>query len=427
MMRWAFFLTAMVLAGDVTTVVCRATEPVADANAPRTLPAYLRYAAIHNPGLKAAFEEWKAALEQIPQAQALPDPKFTYGYFIERVDTRQQAGIMQEFPWFGKIEARTDAATAAVKASQRRYEARKLELFSQVKDVFYEYAYLANAIRIATDNVELMRHFEEVARARYVTAAAAHPDIIRAQIEVAKLEDEKIALERLRVPTVARVNAVLNRPADEPLPWPEVEPNRPAEVDRAELVAMLGQRNPELQAMGFDVERLGREVDLAKRSYYPDIGVGVEWMDMDGDAMSDNDEVLLGVELNLPIWRRSYRAGEQQARAAARRARYEKSQLENDLIERAERALYEFDDSGRKLRLYEEVLVPKAEELVGASETAYTVGTIDFLSLIDAQQTLLQYRLQRERVYANCWQRLAELEMLAGTELPPAGATDKSN
>ncbi len=426
-MRWAFFLTAMVLAGDVTTVVCRATEPVADANAPRTLPAYLRYAAIHNPGLKAAFEEWKAALEQIPQAQALPDPKFTYGYFIERVDTRQQAGIMQEFPWFGKIEARTDAATAAVKASQRRYEARKLELFSQVKDVFYEYAYLANAIRIATDNVELMRHFEEVARARYVTAAAAHPDIIRAQIEVAKLEDEKVALERLRVPTTAQVNAVLNRPTDEPLPWPEVEPDRPAEVDRAELVAMLRQRNPELQAMGFDVERLGREVDLAKRSYYPDIGVGVEWMDMDGDAMSDNDEVLLGVELNLPIWRRSYRAGEQQARAAARRARYEKSQLENDLIERAERALYEFDDSGRKLRLYEEVLVPKAEELVGASETAYTVGTIDFLSLIDAQQTLLQYRLQRERVYANCWQRLAELEMLASTGLPPAGATDKSN
>lgn len=426
-MRRAFFMTAMVLVGAGIASVSRAVEPVADANDPRTLPEYLRYAAIHNPGLKAAFEEWKAALEQIPQAKALPDPKFTYGYFIERVDTRQQAGIMQEFPWFGKIEARTDAAMAAVKASQRRYEARKLELFSQVKEVFYEYAYLANAIRIATDNVELMRHFEEVARARYVTAAAAHPDIIRAQIEVAKLEDEKVAFERLRVPTTAQVNAVLNRPADESLPWPEVEPDRPAGVDRAELVAMLRQHNPELQAMGFDVERLGREVDLAKRNYYPDIGVGVEWMDMGGGAMSDDDEVLLGVELNLPIWRRSYRAGEQQARAVARRARYEKEQLENDLVERAERTLYEFDDSGRKLRLYEEVLVPKAEELVGASETAYTVGTIDFLSLIDAQQTLLQYRLQRERAYANRWQRLAELEMLAGTGLPPAGATDKPN
>jgi len=427
MMRRAFFITAMILVGAGIASVSQAAEPVADANDLRTLAEYLRYAAIHNPGLKAAFEEWKAALEQIPQAKALPDPKFTYGYFIERVDTRQQAGIMQEFPWFGKIEARTDVATAAVKASQRRYEARKLELFAQVKEVFYEYAYLANAIRIATDNVELMRHFEEVARARYVTATAAHPDIIRAQIEVAKLEDEKVAFERLRAPIVARINAVLNRSAGEPLPWPEVEPDRPAEVDRVELVAMLRQRNPELQAMGFDVERLGREVDLAKRNYYPDIGVGVEWMDMGGDAMSDDDEVLLGVEMNLPIWRRSYRAGEQQARAAARRARYEKEQLENDLVERAERTLYEFDDSGRKLRLYEDVLVPKAEELGGASETAYTVGTIDFLSLIDAQQTLLQYRLQRERAYVNRQQKLAELEMLVGMELSQMGENDGSN
>jgi outer membrane protein TolC len=168
---------------------------------------------------------------------------------------------------------------------------------------------------------------------------------------------------------------------------------------------------------------------LAKRNYYPDIGAGVEWMEM-GDAMSDeggNDDVSLGVQLNLPIWRRSYRAAEQQARAAARRARHEQKQLANDLIARAERTLYEFEDSGRKLRLYGDVLAPKAEELVGASEAAYTAGAIDFLSLIDAQQTLLEYQLQRERALANRQQRLAELESLAGTEFPPAGAKNGSN
>ncbi len=167
--------------------------------------------ALHNAGLKAAFEEWKAAVEQIPQAETLPDPTFTYSYFIEQIQTQQQAGIMQMFPWFGKIEARTDAAAAAAKAAQKRYEAARLELFAQVKDVFYEYAYLANATRIARDNVELMQHFEEVARTKYITAAATHPDIIRAQIEVAKLQDELVSLERLRGPTVARANAVLNR------------------------------------------------------------------------------------------------------------------------------------------------------------------------------------------------------------------------
>ena len=48
-----------------------------------TLSDYLRVAALNNAGLKAAFEKWKMAVEQVPQAQSLPDPKFTYGYFIE--------------------------------------------------------------------------------------------------------------------------------------------------------------------------------------------------------------------------------------------------------------------------------------------------------------------------------------------------------
>ncbi|MHC4620664.1 MAG: hypothetical protein ACYTEQ_23190, partial [Planctomycetota bacterium] len=56
---------------------------LSDTNAPATLEDYLRYAALNNAGLKAAFEEWKAALQQVTQSRALPDPRFTYSYFIE--------------------------------------------------------------------------------------------------------------------------------------------------------------------------------------------------------------------------------------------------------------------------------------------------------------------------------------------------------
>ena len=94
------------------------------------------------------------------------------------------------FPWFGKIAARTDAAAAAAKAAQSRYEARQVQLFSEVKQAFYEYAYLAGATRVAKENLALMQHFEEVARTKHLTAAATHPDILRAQIEVAKLQNE---------------------------------------------------------------------------------------------------------------------------------------------------------------------------------------------------------------------------------------------
>ncbi len=244
-----------------------AQETLADANTPRTLQEYLTYAALHNAGLKAAFEEWKAALQQVPQAQTLPDPKFTYDYFIEQVETRQRVGLMQMFPWFGTIAARTDAAAAGANAARSRYEAKKLQLFAEVKEAFYEYVYLAAAIESTKENLELMRHFEEVARTKYLTATGTHPDIIRAQIEIARMENDLITLERSREPIVARLNAALNRPPQAPLPWPGEEPAPSLNIDRPALLAALRQNNPELQAMAFDSERLDQEVTRARKRF----------------------------------------------------------------------------------------------------------------------------------------------------------------
>lgn len=411
----------------VLIVAMASSGPAADTDTPQTLQEYLRHAALSNAGLKAAFEEWKAALEAVPQAKALPDPRFTYGYFIDEVETRvgpqkHRLGIMQVFPWFGTIQARTDAASAAAKAAHKRYEARKLQLFYEVKDAFHEYVYLQRAIEIARDTLDLVRHFEEVARTRYITAAAGHPDIIRAQVEVATLEDRLVALQELREPIVARLNAALNRPVSEPLPWPEREAHPPVQVNRVEVLAVLREQNPQLQALDFDAEVARNQIELAKKKFYPDLGVGVDWIVTDDAAMpgvrdSGKDPVILMFSLNLPIWRRSYGAAELQARAQSRQAAHRKRDVENTLLARAQHVLYDLEDSGRKLRLYDEVLVPKAQELVGASETAYSAGTVDFLSLIDAERTLLRFRLERERARANQQQRLAELEMVVGAEL----------
>ncbi len=426
MVKLTTFVHVVFIAGIAAGFARAAAEPPTDANTPQTLTEYLQYAAMHNAGLKAAFEEWKAAMEQIPQAKALPDPKFTYGYYSEQIQTRQQAGVMQMFPWFGKVAARTDAATAATRAAQSRYEARKVQVFSEVKQAFYEYAYLAGATRVTRENLALMQHFEEVVRTKHLAAAATHPDISRAQIEVAKLQNEVITLERSRSPTVMRLNAVLNRPSEAPLPWPREEPGRPVKVNRDVLMAAMRERNPELQAMGFDIEQLDKEVDVAKRNFYPDVGVGAEWMAMPMSGSSDND-VMVGIELNLPIWRSSYRAGELQARAMARRARYEKKDLENNLAAQVERAVYEFENSERQVKLYDGALVPRTQELIGDSEAAYMAGTIDFLNLISAQQTLLQFRLERERSWADQQQRLAELEMLVGVNLSQVAGASESD
>ena len=101
--------------------------------------------------------------------------------------TRQQAGIMQTFPWFGKIAARTDAAAAPRPTRHRNAtKPRSCNCSPRSNRRSTSTLYLAGATRITQENLELMQHFEEVARTKHLTAMATHPDIMRAQIEVAK-------------------------------------------------------------------------------------------------------------------------------------------------------------------------------------------------------------------------------------------------
>jgi len=326
--------------------------------------------------------------------------------------------VMQMFPWFGKIDARTEAAMKNAEAAQQKYQAAKLALFKEVKEGFYEYVYLAEATKITMENLELLRHFEEVARTKYTVAQAGQPDVIRAQVELARIEYVLSSLEQLREPTVSKLRKSLTLPEDTNLPWPKVEEFNAAPLGYEQLVNLLRQKNPELLGLNFDVMAAKSRIELAKKNFYPDIGVGIEWTEFERRGeMSGRDSIALMFQINLPLWRDSYSAGQRQAQAMAMSVEKEKIDTENSLLAKAAQSYYDYNDSIRRIRLYRDTLIPKVEELLQASETAYKAGTIDFLSLIDSQRMLLDYHLSYQRALADNRQKLAELEMLVGTEL----------
>jgi len=402
-----------------------------DPNSPTTLQAYLRIAAMNNAGLKNSFHRWRMAVEQVPQAQALDDPRFTYGYFIEEIETRtgpqkQRFSISQKFPWFGKIEARTDAAAAAAQAAYKRYESDKLKLFRNVKSAFYEYAYLYETIDIAQQNLELLKHFEQVAQARYRTAAAKHPDIIRAQIELALMEDHLTGLENMLTPMTAGLNAMLNRDMTASLGKPQRADEMQAQVNGDAIVALIAERNPDLAALQEEITAAKHRLRLARKRYYPDVTLGVDWIQTDearmaGVSGSGQDPIVAMISINLPLWGDSNKAGEQQARESMQAARRKKEQTQLDLSARAAQVLYRIDETRRQIALYEGTLIPKAKEMVEVSESSYRAGDVDFLNLIDAQRKLLTFEVTYQRILTDHLQALAELETLTGGTIPAEG------
>lgn len=407
----SIILAILVTASQASVPAAAKQEP----NAFITLNDYLNYAEGHNAGLKSSYEQWQAALEEIPQAKALPDPQINYDYWARQSEQRmrQTVGVMQTFPWFGKIDAKAEAATKEAVSARQKYEAARLALFREVKAGFYEYAYLAKATEIAKENLELSKHFEEIAQTKHLTAEAGHPDVIRAQVETAKMEDVLRGLGELREPTMSRLRTALTLSADTNLPWPAAEDINVTEPGYEAVVSGLIKKNPELASL--QEERLAAKsvVTLAEKNFYPDIGIGVMWEDMSGGR----DGVAMVFSMNLPLWRDSYHGAVRQAQARQASIEQERVDKENELLTKAAQTYYEYRDSVRKMKLYRDTLMPKGRELLRASEAAYRAGTIDFLSLIDAQRTLLDYHLAYERALADNRQKMAELEMLAGTEL----------
>jgi outer membrane protein, heavy metal efflux system len=358
------------------------------------------------------------AVEQVPQAKALPDPKFTYRLETRRQPHGQTFGISQMLPWFGTIEAATGMATAEEKAAQHRYQSQRLKLFADVKGAFYDYAFLARQLEIAKANLELLRHFAEVARIRYSASQATQPDVIRAEIEIATMENEIANIERFREPVVANLNAILNRPADVPLPWPTQEPFKNIEIDHRRLVVLLVQNNPQLCAKDFETAAAQKNLELAKKKFYPQLEVGVEAMYQSEATMGEGRQPLYAtVALTLPLWRDSYSAGERGAAAKIRKVRQEKMQAQNDLVKDAQNTLYEYESAARKVKLYRDTLIPKTKELLNVSENAYSTGSADFLNLIDAQRKLLEFELLYEEAVKINRQKLAELEALVGVPI----------
>jgi len=417
-----------------------ASRPAAERPAPPALPTltetsalsdYLTYASLNNPGLEAAFHRWQAAEQQVTLMQSLPDPQLKYRYFAPKMGAgadmalRQSLGVEQTIPWPGKLITGTQMAQQEAAAEFQRFQAERVKLFGEVKQAYYEYYYLGRAIAVTEENCRLMEFVVGVARSRYTAAASSNADVLRADVEMGKLQNDLASLRDMRSTRAARLNVALNRPVDAPLPIPQrVEAAAPT-LEERRLLDRLAADNPQLRAMDSEIAARDRGVNLAAMGYLPDFIAGVEWMDMvpqhSSDSAKDTWAITAGV--SLPIWWHKNAAAVCQAHALLRAAQLDKTQTANRLQSDLKIAAYEYRDADRRVALYRDTLLPQSTQALKSLQASYRSGASSFTDLIDSQRTLLEFQLNYERSIADRQQRLAELEMLVGGPLSNVTAT----
>ena len=394
------------------------------------------YAALNNPNLRASFHRWQAAVEAIHQADAMPDPVFSYGYYFQEVETRvgpqrQSFALAQKFPWFGKLMGRSDAAAAVTQAAWHRFQSAKWAVYARVTRAYVEYYYLGRAAAVTEDNVKLLAQLEEIVRTRYRAGAAEHPDLLRLQMELGKLRDQSVALGQMRAPLLAELNAALGRPSVSPAGYPEALEVQIATVTPDALLDRMRQHNHELAAAEREVSESQAQLALAEMEGVPDVTLGVTYVET-GDAVgsspsdSGQDAVVGMVSVNVPIWWDKLAAGVREARHEHQAAVHHQRDTALALAARLQMATFRLQDAQRRIELYQRTLIPKAREALRVTQKQFVGEQASFTDLIDTQRMLLEFELLYHRSLADWAVARAQIEHLIGGALdddqtfPPA-------
>ena len=368
-----------------------------------------------NPRLRAAEAAAEAAAYRIDPAGSLDDPMLSYTLAPRSSD--QNIDFSQRLPWPGTLRAREAVAESEAAAARSAVGVDELTLAAAAKSAYAEWYFVARALDIYHAVEVLADELIATAEARYAAGSASKQDVLQAEVERADLASRLLQLTRQQTAARARLNALLNRPPEAPLPSAEPIAVQPPPPDAGVLERLALDRHPELRRLDVQIEGAQSRVALARKAFYPDFqiraGYNTLWDESDKRAV-------LGVAISMPLDRGKREAELDRTQAEVRRAEWTLANRRAQLLADLARSHAEVVESVRAIELYERELLPLAAEYLDAAIADYQSGTGAFLNVVTAERRRFATELALERARADYLRRLAELELSAGGTLDAA-------
>jgi outer membrane protein TolC len=345
-----------------------------------------------------------------------------------------QLQVMQMVPVAGKLTLAGRVADSQSDAAWSRAASAEWEQRAKVAEVFYELYATDRQLAIAKETRRLLEDIASIARSMYEVGEGRQADVLRAQVEIARMSEDITRMDAMRAAAQGRLNALLNRPSETALASPLL-PQFPVHVpviDSLQRIALASQ--PMIRAGQQDLDAAVSSVDLARREIWPDLQVGVQYGQRSGEMGTERMASLM-IGASLPIFARSRQLRmREEATAMQAMAAADLEAMRADTRGRIAGAFADLTRARNLSSLYRGTIIPQAEATVQSALAAYRVGGVDFMTLLDDRMAVNEYRQQLATLDAEQGMAWAELEMLLGQDLfdaaevaPPDGRDGGAN
>jgi outer membrane protein TolC len=425
-----------------------------------TLQQIVGMAIKNNPSIIESQKRWEEKQARVPLASAQPNPQF--GIMKDDIpnDTLNifdgmmtELSLTQEIMNPAKLKAMKKMARSEAEMFSADYRDKQMEIYASAKQSYYDLLYTDKALEIGKENQELMEQLVQIAEVSYSTGRAPMQDVLLAQTELSSMASDLLSMSSMVNVARAKLNNVMGRPSDTPFSVKEEFLAPPPDFDLAALHKDAIADKPAVVSMARQVDMASDGVTLAKKQRLPDFEFSIGYniykgsagtvqssIEPDPDPMDpmnpmattrsesmasqsgtsmggQPDTWKVGLMIMLPLWGSVNKAEVAAAEAGVEVARASLEDMKNmtdlDLL----MALTEAESAWRQIDLYENTVIPLAEQTYRSGVASYTSGQVDFSAVLGSLNTLQNAKLDHYKARVNYEKAVTDLEKAAGKPL----------
>ncbi|GEM_PF-2217811 len=367
-------------------------------NLVHSLDGYISYALAHNPSVLAARSAVEVSTQDVKLSTALPDPMLMGRAEIDD-------GLMPVSVGLSQMVMQPVTLALERKSALYKKEAETARLRQTMADVVFRvrYAYFmlyetGQMLKIKQQSLALLKQYEELTRTAYTTGSVAQSSLLKAEIEIARLENDIQSYEQKGISQRAELSAALGISEAVDYPYPESKPSLGMFIDPDSIVSQVCSRFPGLEAMHKEVLSEQAMLKSAKSRYLPDFTLGIEYMRQttinNNGTSSDSWMWSPSVSLSFPLWLGKKAAAVRKARFSTAKMEWQTQNMQNMVVAEAVMLVNELKDAQRKMKLLENVLIPQAKQMLALMENEYRTGMSRSLDVLDGQRMLLELKME---------------------------------
>ena len=417
--RFIVFFVATVLLHSPRSV--RAAD-AADSSV--SLSSFVDQALKANPGLEAERSRARGAEARIPQAGAWEDPQAGVEFFATPITSANPFKdgmetdyfIQQMIPLFGKKGLMNDAASAGARTAEQTVFAAERNLRTDVKKTYAMIFSAQRRIDVNIENQRLLGQIVESAREKYRVGQARQGDVLKVQVELAKLQNEGAGLEQELVNATAMMNALRNMPAATPIGHVADVPLAKISDTFEDLMARALESRPELRGLKYELEMNKAELAASERERLPDLMVRGMYKQM----KEGTDQWAAMFSINIPFapWASGKYSGKTEENALATRAtELSLSEMKNMIQAEVREMWAKTSSKWQQIERFRQAILPQSDQSLHSMLAAYEANQTDFLSLLDSYRMVQMLKMDYYMLVGEYFVNVAQLERAIGSDL----------